>query len=47
MRGVFFAGAAVSLLPLLTLGIFNGLSILGLAIVAFAVAAIIRRERNA
>lgn len=46
MTGVFFTGAAVSLVPLITLGIFNGLSILGLAIVAFAVVAIIRRESN-
>lgn len=44
MRSLFFTGAAISLVPLVTLGIFNGLTILGLTIVAVAVYRIIKKE---
>jgi hypothetical protein len=44
VRAVFFAGAALSLVPLFAFGVFNGLSIIGLGVVTFAVVAIIRRE---
>jgi hypothetical protein len=44
MRVTFFVGAAISLIPLITEGIFNGLSLLGLIVVAFSVYRIIRKE---
>lgn len=44
MRAVFFAGVLISLVPLVTLGIFNGLTIVGLIIVAVATIRIIRKD---
>lgn len=44
MRTLFFTGVLISLVPLVTLGIFNGLTIVGLLIVAFATYRIIKKE---
>jgi hypothetical protein len=44
MRSLFFAGVLISLIPLFIYAVFNGLSLLGLAIVAFAVYRIIKKE---
>lgn len=44
MRWLWFAGVVVSLVPLVTLGIFNGLTIVGLIVVAVATVRIIKKE---
>lgn len=44
MRAVFFAGVLISLVPLVTLGQFNGLTIVGLLIVTVATIRIIRKD---
>jgi hypothetical protein len=44
MRGTWFVGALISLLPLLIVGQFNGLTIVGLIIVAVATIRIIRKD---
>jgi hypothetical protein len=44
MRIVWFIGVLVSLVPLVTLGVFNGLTIVGLIIVGFATWRIIKKE---
>lgn len=44
MRILFFIGVLISLVPLVTLGIFNGLTIVGLIIVTVATIRIIRKE---
>ncbi|MBK5238854.1 MAG: hypothetical protein JJE28_07065 [Actinomycetales bacterium] len=44
MRAVFFAGALISLVPLLAFGVFNGLTIVGLLIVGLTTFYIIKKE---
>jgi len=44
MRAVWFAGVLISLVPLVTLGQFNGLTVVGVLIVAVATIRIIRKE---
>jgi uncharacterized membrane protein YgaE (UPF0421/DUF939 family) len=44
MRAAWFVGALISLLPLLIVGQFNGLTIVGLIVVAIATVRIIRKE---
>jgi hypothetical protein len=44
VRAAWFVGALISLLPLLIVGQFNGLTIVGLIIVAVATIRIIRKE---
>jgi hypothetical protein len=44
MRAAWFVGALISLLPLLIVGQFNGLTIVGLIILAVATIRIIKKE---
>jgi hypothetical protein len=44
MRAAWFIGALISLLPLLTVGQFNGVTVIGVAIMAVATIRIIRKE---
>jgi hypothetical protein len=44
MRVLWLVGVLISLVPLVTLGIFNGLTIVGLIIVAVATIRIIRKD---
>lgn len=44
MRGLWLVGVLISVMPLLTVGQFNGLTIVGLIIVAVATVLIIKKE---
>lgn len=44
MRAVWFLGVLIALVPLVTLGVFNGLTMLGLAVVVFATYRVIKRD---
>ena len=44
MRGLWFVGAAVSLVPLVTVAQFNGLTFAGLIVVGLATWRIIKKE---
>jgi hypothetical protein len=44
MRAAWFVGALISLLPLLTVGQFNGVTAFGVAVMTVATIRIIRKE---
>ena len=44
MKIFFFVGVLISLIPLITVGTFNGISLLGLIVVAFSVYRILKKE---
>lgn len=44
MRITFFVGVLISLIPLITVGTFNGLSLLGVLIVGVATYRVIKRD---
>lgn len=44
MRAVWFLGVLIALVPLVTLGVFNGLTLVGLIIMTVATIRIIRKE---
>jgi hypothetical protein len=45
MRALWVFGVLVSLVPLVTVGAFNGLSVLGLLVVGFSAFSVLRSER--
>lgn len=44
MRALWFVGAAIAVIPMFALGIFNGLTVAGLIVVGFATYRIIKSE---
>jgi hypothetical protein len=44
MRLLWFVGAAIAVIPMFALGVFNGLTVVGLIVMGFATYQIIKKE---